>query len=338
MTPKARLLNVLCRQAVDRPPVICTGGMMNAAIIEIMNSKGHTLPEAHINSNNMAQLAADIHQFTGFENIGIPFCMTVEAEILGSAVSYGTLSCEPKVIQERFRELAEVVPEDITHILTQGRVQVVLDAIREVSTAYPEIPVVGNICGPVSLAASLVDPMAMLKGLRRDKASAHRVFDYVSALLGRLACLMVENGASVISIGDPTATGEILGPELFEEYAVHYINQIIEAVHASETKVIVHICGNMNRVRQLLPAIHADAVSVDALIDLRKLKDDFPQMTVMGNVSTYLLQKGPADKIRVTAQRLVEQGVDIISPACGLSTSTSIEMIQAMTKAVNNNE
>jgi len=334
LTPKARLLKVLNRQAVDRPPVICTGGMMNAAIIEIMNSTGHTLPEGHVNSHIMAQLAADIHQFTGFENIGIPFCMTVEAEILGSAVSYGTLSCEPKVTQEKYRTLAEVHPEDITHMLMQGRVQVVLDAIREAAAAHPEIPVIGNICGPVSLAASLVDPLALLKGLRKDKASAHRVFAYVSALLGKLACLMVENGAAVISIGDPTATGEILGPELFEEYAVRYINQIINSIHESQTDVIVHICGNMNRVRHLLPAIQADAISVDALVDLRKLKDDFPQMIVMGNVSTYLLQNGPADKVSATVQRLVEQGVDIISPACGLSTSTSISMIQAMTNAV----
>ena len=56
LTPKERLLRVLRKQAVDRPPVVCTGGMMNAAIVEIMRATGHTLPEAHFDSQRMAEL------------------------------------------------------------------------------------------------------------------------------------------------------------------------------------------------------------------------------------------------------------------------------------------
>jgi len=34
LSPKERLLRLLKHQGVDRPPVICTGGMINAAIVE----------------------------------------------------------------------------------------------------------------------------------------------------------------------------------------------------------------------------------------------------------------------------------------------------------------
>jgi len=34
------------------------------------------------------------------------------------------------------------------------------------------------------------------------------------------------------------------------------------------------------------------------------------------------------------ARQLVAQGIDIISPACGLSTSTRLDNIRAMTAAV----
>ena len=334
MTPKKRLLRVLNKQAVDRPPVICPGGMMNAASVEIMTHTGNLLPEAHMDSHIMANLAADIHRLTGFENIGIPFCMTVEAEVMGSEVSYGSLSCEPKVSKEKYASFTEVICKDIPDLLCKGRVETVLNAIKESAMNYPEIPVIGNLCGPISLAASLVDPVAMLKGLRRDKDNAHRVLNYVSNVIGDFAALMIGCGASVIAISDPTATGEILGPQLFEEYAVRYINQIISTIHQRETKVIVHICGNMNRVRNLLPSIQADAISVDALVNLQKLKNDFPQMITMGNVSTYLLQDGLPDTIKKTTKRLVEEGVDIIAPACGLSTSTAISQIQTLTQAV----
>lgn len=91
LSPKERLLRTFEKKTVDRPPVICPGGMMNAAIVEIMNSTGHTLPMAHHDDRLMSSLAKDVQNQTGFENFGIPFCMTVEAEVLGSEIDYGSL-------------------------------------------------------------------------------------------------------------------------------------------------------------------------------------------------------------------------------------------------------
>jgi len=50
LAPRERLLGVLGKKLVDRPPVICTGGMMNAAIVEVMQKTGLTLPEAHFSA------------------------------------------------------------------------------------------------------------------------------------------------------------------------------------------------------------------------------------------------------------------------------------------------
>lgn len=334
MSPKERLLAVLNGNQPDRPPVICSGGMMNAAIVEIMSSTGHTLPQAHTDARLMAELAGDVQAYTGFENIGIPFCMTVEAEVLGSAVTYGSLSCEPKIVQEVFPSTNKVRQKSIAGMLDGGRIAVVTEAASILSRRYPDIPVIGNLTGPVSTAASLVDPVALLKELRKNPAGSHRVLTYVTQLLIGFADQLIESGATLISIGDPTATGEILGPKMFKEYAVLYINQVIDAVHRHHVPVIVHICGNMNTVRGLLPELRADAISTDALVNLRRLKADFPQLTTMGNISTYLLEFGTADKVAAQTRQLVRDGIDIIAPACGLSTSTSRQLINAMTAAV----
>lgn len=331
---KERLLRVLDKQTPDRPPVICTGGMMNAAIVEIMKTTGHTLPEAHSDARLMADLAEDVSSNTGFENLGIPFCMTVEAEVLGSEVTYGTLSCEPKITREIYRSVNDVKCNEINAMLKAGRIATVAGAVGILAARHPDIPVIGNLTGPISTAASLVDPVAFLKALRKNREGSHRVLAYVSDLLVAFARTMLDSGAAVISIGDPTATGEILGPKMFEEYAVRYLNKIIDAVHAHGSPVIVHICGNMSSVRHLIPRINANAISTDAIVDLRQLKRDFPELTTMGNVSTYLLEYGPADKVAARARTLVRDGIDIISPACGLSTSTRLEHIQAMTDAV----
>lgn len=334
LSARERLLKVLNKQKPDRPPVICTGGMMNAAIVDVMKETGHTLPEAHSDARLMARLAEDVSRYTGFENLGLPFCMTVEAEVLGSQVTYGTLACEPKITKEIYGSVNDVKLNEINSMIHSGRIQTVVRAAEILAETHPELPVIGNLTGPISTTASLVDPVGFLKELRKNREGAHRVLDYVSDLLIAFAKELIEHNATVISIGDPTSTGEILGPKMFEEYAVHYLNKIIDAIHLSGTPVIVHICGKMSSVRHLIPQIRANAISTDALVDLRQLKEDFPVLTTMGNVSTYLLEYGPAEKIADRAKTLVEDGIDIISPACGLSTSTQLKNIQAMTSAV----
>jgi MtaA/CmuA family methyltransferase len=332
LTEQARLAAVLNKQPADRPPVICPGGMMNAAIIDVMKTSNATLPAAHADAALMANLAYHVHKQTGFENFGLPFCMTVEAEVLGSEIDLGSLECEPKISREKFASAAQVEYRDIASLLTAGRIPVVCQAVSLLSSQHPDIPVIGSLTGPVSTAASLVDPLRFLKDLRRDPAAAHRVFSYVTDLLIGFAHKLIGHGAAVIAIGDPTATGEILGPKMFAEYAVTYINKLIDAVHQKQVPVILHICGNLNSVKPLLPHIQADAVSTDAIVSLKQLKDDFPQLTTMGNVSTYLLEFGPPAKVALQTGNLLNQGIDIIAPACGLSTSSPLANIQAMTQ------
>ncbi|MCB2355621.1 uroporphyrinogen decarboxylase family protein [Clostridium estertheticum] len=334
LTPKERIQRTFKKQTVDRPPIICPGGMMNSAIVEVMNKTGHKLPQGHHDSRIMAEIANDVHQNTGFENFGIPFCMTVEAEVLGSEINYGNLFCEPKIQKEVFATASDVVYKELGAMEKNQRVNSIIDATYTLSKKYPDVPVIGSLTGPISTAASLVDPISFLKELRKNPSIAHSVIEYVSNHIIELAKLMIENGANVISIADPTATGEILGPKMFDEYAVRYLNKIINAVHAMNTPVIVHICGKMSAVKKYIPKIKSDAISTDSSINLKILKDEYQGLTTMGNVSTYLLEFGDEEKIANQTARLVNDGINIISPACGLSTSTPLKNIESMTKIV----
>ncbi|MDD6878140.1 MAG: uroporphyrinogen decarboxylase family protein [Clostridiaceae bacterium] len=333
-SPKERLLRTLNKQKVERPPVICPGGMMNSAIVDIMNKTGHTLPEGHKTPELMTALATDVMENTGFENFGVPFCMTVEAEVLGSEVNFGSLECEPKIQKEKYPSVDKVDFLPPGTMSKAPRVGTVVDTLYRLSRSNPDIPAIGSLTGPMSTAASLVDPMPFLKQLRRDKENSHKVLDYVSGHLIEYARLMAENGASVISIADPTATGEILGPKMFEEYAVTYINKVVDAIHELGLPVIVHICGKMESVKPQIAMLHGDAISVDAFVSLKGIKREIPDATTMGNLSTILLQFGNPEKVEKTAELLVNDKIYIIAPACGLSTSTPLANIQAFTGTV----
>ena len=331
-TPKERLIRKLRGESADRPPVICPGGMLNAAIVEVMEHTGHVLPDGHTDAELMANLARDISLLTGFENYGVPFCMTVEAEALGSSIDLGSLICEPKIQKERYASVSEALialPE------TAGeaeRVAVTAAAVHKLSGG--DIPVIGSITGPISTAASLVEPLSFLKELRKDKENAHRVLASVTDWLLSYALVLRESGADVICIADPTATGEILGPRFFEEYAVNYINRLVDGIKSTGIPVIVHICGQLSSVAQYVSEISGDAISTDAMVNLRNLKRDFPHLTTMGNLSTIRLEQGEPEGIIKNTDILLGHGIDILAPACGLGTATPLKNIEAFTSRV----
>jgi [methyl-Co(III) methanol-specific corrinoid protein]:coenzyme M methyltransferase len=80
--------------------------------------------------------------------------------------------------------------------------------------------------------------------------------------------------------------------------------------------------------------LRGDALSVDAMVNLVDIKRENGDVTTMGNLSTYLLESGNPERISKAAHTLLERNIDIIAPACGLSTSSPLVNIQSFTAAV----
>lgn len=97
LTPKERLKLIFDGQKADRPACICPGGMMNMVTSDLMDAVNIYLPDAHRDARKMADLAKAVYEEGCFENYGVPFCMTVEAEEMGASVDLGTNIYEPHV-------------------------------------------------------------------------------------------------------------------------------------------------------------------------------------------------------------------------------------------------
>ena len=336
MTQKQRLLAALRRQPTDRPPLICPGGMMSLAITEVMDACRCHWPEAHVDGDKMARLALAMYDLGGIENLAVPFCMTVEAEALGAPVELGDRLTQPRVVHEPYASCAEVVAASLPPIAAFPRAQTVLAAMRTVSAERPDAPVIGNLVGPVSLLASLVQPDLLLREMFRQPALVQEALEVVTGRLVEYAQEQQAAGAEVIAIADPTATGEILGPRLFSGLAVPPLARLATELHNAGSPVIVHICGSVKTIVTHLDAIGADAISVDDMVKLSTLRPHLPNAAVMGNLSTFVLQRGPIEKITGWVERIGLAQADIIAPACALVPDTPLRHMQALAEAVRN--
>lgn len=332
-TPKERLNKVLSQEETDRPPCICPGGMMNMVIAEIMEEAGITFPEAHMDAQKMADLASAVYEKGCFENYGVPFCMTIEAEDFGAKVDMGTNIYEPHVVEyaiDSVKEWEKASPISYE----KGRAKVVIDAIKLLKAKGTEVPIIGNLTGPISTASSIVEPVVFYKELRKNNSEAHEFMDFVTKQLILFAKEQIKAGADVIAISDPSGTGEILGPKLFEEFAVKYLNRIIDAVQEENIPTMVHICGQMKKVYPQLNMIKSDVLSFDSIVSISEARKELGDRLLMGNVSTYAIEFADPKKISELTQKCVKDGSNIIAPACGLGMKSALRNVKAMRESL----
>lgn len=337
LNKKERLSKALKNEVVDRPPCICPGGMMNMVTTELMDVSGVSWPEAHLNAEMMANLAIASYTNNCFENIGVPFCMTIEAEAMGAEVTMGSKIYEPHVTGyalESVKDWKKLHKMDIT----KGRAKVVLDAIKIIKEKNLDAPIIGNITGPISTASSVIEPVGFYKSMRKNNELVHEYMNFITEGIIEFANAQIEAGADIIVISDPSGTGEILGPKYFEEFVVKYLNMLLDGIKNKKIGTIVHICGQMRNVYNEVAKIKSDALSFDSIVPIKEAKEHLGNRVIMGNVSTYALEFASEEKIKLLTKACVKYGSNIISPACGLGTKSPISNIQSILKAIVQDE
>lgn len=336
MNPKERLYKVLQGEVADRPPCICPGGMMNMIIEDVMDIENVTWPEAHTNSTMMADLTLGMYKNNAFENFGVPFCMTVEAEGMGATVYMGTKNTEPRVTKypiESSEEYTKLKNIDVN----EGRARVIIDAIKILKERNEEVPIIANLTGPVSLASSLLEPMIYYKEIRKKPEKVHELMEFVTNNLIIFGKAQLEAGADILTISDPSGTGEILGSKNFSEFAVPYLNKIIDELKVyAKGGTIIHICGRLKSIYKELNSLHSDAISFDSITSVTQVKENVSNKAIMGNVSTFALENSDVKSLETMCNACLKNGVDILSPACGVGVRTKIDNIKVLKECAKN--
>lgn len=331
MNSKERLYWAVNSQPIDRVPCICPGGMMNMIVTEILDDDLNW-PSAHTDPVKMAKLAMKSHELGGFENLGVPFCMTVEAEALGASVHLGNCQTEPKVTEYAIRRTADL--EGLKSVnFQQGRLKTVIESVAYLKENTVDVPIIGNLVGPISLATSILDPMVFYKDLRKNPKEVHKLLEAVTEVIIEFGKKQLAAGADWITISDPSGTGEILGERNFNAFALPYLNKIIDALNEVKTNsVIVHICGRLNQVYGSIQELNNSVISFDAVTNISVVKENVTNKVLMGNVSTYTLEFGTEEQVAGLAQKAIKDGVGILSPACGVGMGTPVKNLIALTK------
>lgn len=328
VTPRERVLAALNLEKLDRPPV---GIVTQSATIDQMNAVGVSWPEAHSDPQLMAKLAAAATDL-GLETIRIPFDLTAEAELFGATVDLGKVDRTPMLKAHPFDSESEPVIPDDPH---QGRPGVVIEATKILKEQYgKEYPIVVGIAGPFTLAGHLVETGNLLLWCITEPDTVKKFVQAATDFEVKYVKALIEAGADVIVIVDPSASTDMMHPDMFNVFAAPYIKQIVDA--CGSTKNILHICGNTTPLLENMIATGTSAVSIEEKVSPSSAVDIVAgRVALVGNVGVVKpLFMGNAEQSFEETKKVVDAGFNLVAPGCGLAAKVPKANLEAMVKAV----
>jgi MtaA/CmuA family methyltransferase len=327
MTSRERFLQALHRRPTDRPAV---GNCVSAATVHLMAASGCYFPEAHLDPQIMAGLAATSVEVLGYDTIAPYFSVQHEAAALGCEVDWGRRDMMPDAVTHPWRTAEDIViPDDF---LRREPIVMILEALWRLKRQYgDEVALVGKVFGPWTLAYHLFGVQQFLMMTLDDPDEVARILEGLMPVPAMFAEAQRQAGADVVTLADH-ATGDLVSAGMYEEFlwALH-------ARLARECKVplILHICGNtLDRIdliaRTGLACFHfeskvaaAEAVRVAA-----------GRIALMGNLNNpELLLHGTPEQVHGAARAAHGAGVDIIGPECAVPLTTPTANLRAIAEA-----
>ena len=124
----------------------------------------------------------------------------------------------------------------------------------------------GWIEGPVAEGADLRGINTLMLDFVDDPGFVRDLFEFVIAMELRFAREQIKAGADIIGIGDAAAS--LVGPRIYQEFALAYEQRLVGGIHALGAKVRLHICGNTRKILAGMGQLGCDIVDLDSLSPL----------------------------------------------------------------------
>lgn len=185
----------------------------------------------------IAKLAVIIKEQRGQQFCMLPFCHTLEAEVLGGNINLGDETAGARAGAPICEELSEVlnlepVPEKMErHDNMLKAVKILKDQGEQVMFC---------ITGPIGTLTCLADSRKIFKEQRRNPEGFDAVLKHLSKVLIDLAKEAAEAGVDAIEYADPPAAVSIVGPkfatEMAEKFTLGFVEEMAKTL-GSDTPI-----------------------------------------------------------------------------------------------------
>ncbi|BBB93398.1 MAG TPA: uroporphyrinogen decarboxylase family protein [Methylomusa anaerophila] len=192
--------------------------------------------------------------------------------------------------------------------------------------------------GPFTLAGQFLGVEKLMTGLYKDKQGVHALLEAMTELCTVYLEPLIEQGAAIESIAEPTASGDLISLRHFEEFVAPYIGKVAKRLKDKGAYTTLHICGNIKNRLHLIPDLHVDLLSLDYKVDLATAQLILDGKTaVAGNVNPVLLKDAAPSQIAQTVKECIRQAGRaanyVLMPGCDIPAGVPLANVLAFIDA-----
>ncbi|MDR1405363.1 MAG: MtaA/CmuA family methyltransferase [Candidatus Methanoplasma sp.] len=339
MTPKERIISAMKLEELDRPPVAI---FTQAATVSQMDKVGAAWPEAHKKAELMAKLGTAQADMFGFECVRAPFCLTAEAERLGCRVQVEKKDAAPMIKEHPFHfdpmsgeydDPAALMSPD--EFVKGGRPAEAIKAIGLMKKSHGEnFAVVAGNTGPFTLAGHMINTENMVFGMMMAPEEVSKWVAAVNPIVKAYTQALSDAGADAIQMSEPSASTDMLAPDMFEGASGTYVRESLAKV--KDAFSVLHICGDTYPILDGMISTGVTGLSIEEKVDPFKAAEKVAKRAALvGNVgSVKPLFQGTPEEVKAAAINSAKAGFSVISSGCGVATATTDANMQAMVDAV----
>ncbi|HKM13925.1 MAG TPA: uroporphyrinogen decarboxylase family protein [Candidatus Methanomethylophilaceae archaeon] len=316
-------------ESIGRTPV------NNFAVVTAAHSAGYTVTQARNNPLISAKVSVDYAMKTRSDFVKPVLDSQVPFVDLGAKVrfpedDYGMVPDPIVSGPDELDELAIFDPFKASEC--PGFTNVFVKSLEETARIIPEdLHICGLSWGPLTMAGYLMGAENMMFQMITEPDSVKNAIKKVTNLVTGMEQRMLEAGATVMWMADPTSSEDLISKEMFREYSYEAISSVIKDTKSyRDVPAFVHICGNTLNTMSLLKEMGTDCFSFDHAVNPAAARKSAGNMALMGNVEPVsIMMKGTPERVKEESYRVIEaaglEGGLILAPGCEMPLKTPDE-------------
>lgn len=334
MKPAQRAAAIARGQAADRLP--CNPNVANGVArvygckISQFNTDPKVLAKAQI---------ASYHRF-GYDSIRIFTDLFPWAEAMGAKV----IKPEDNTAdlgQPAIADVGEIGRLKAADPYKDGRLPVQLEAMKYlIDEMGDEIGCSFGVVGPFSNAFFLLGVEKTLTCLRKDPDAVHKLCQISLETIKAYTAAAMEIGLTP-AISEPLSSCTVVSPKVFREFSLPYLQELVDFIKLRGKGVIVHICGQTEKIWPDLGALGLAGLSIDNVASILECKKTIGHQTkILGNVDPGgIMYSGTPLDVRLRTLECIQEGYNspkgyVVMSGCSLPVDTPLENIQEMMDTV----
>lgn len=315
------------------PTALLSGGVWT------FNRKGYSLQDLLPQPETAADLIAATNEEvgsdivwpgSGYHNLAI--------RALGGAIKFRAQGA-PDVQAPLLESTADIRRIDLQRLRNDAALQSLWRVAERVVQKVGAKTLVGSSqWGPFTLAGHFYGVEKLMRSIYKDQAAVHAVLEFTTEVCLRYLEPFIEAGIGIVSVADPSASGDLISREQFRNFGLPYLKRVFTGLHQRGALVSLHICGNITNRLDLIPETGADILSLDYKVDLGRVKEVLGgKIAFAGNMNPVgIMQNASSAEVAAACRQCIEKAGPvpgyILMPGCDIPPGVPLANIQAMVR------